>query len=46
MADVYDFSVLVEEANIVAKEAVGSVLDGKAYHSAKVCVCVWVWTCG
>ena len=36
MADVYDFSVLVEEANILAKEAVGAVLEGKVYQSSKV----------
>jgi hypothetical protein len=35
-ADVYDFRILAEEAEIVVKDCVARVLDGRAYNSSKV----------
>jgi hypothetical protein len=35
-ADVYDFRILAEEAEIILRDCVGRVLDGRAYNSSKV----------
>jgi hypothetical protein len=40
MADIYEFRILKEEAEIVVRDCVVRVLDGKAYNSSKVCGCV------